>query len=548
MKKIKRKTKTKNNIMIISILLIIIIGIITITYIVYDRKNTLNIIKKNYNEYVETKATTKIYNKNKKQIGTISKGYKLQLEKIKKLTINNKYLKIKDYNYYIDCKNIKKTKKFENKQKYNHIVLNKNIKSNKKINLLKNNKKTITLYNINQPIEYMDDNYYYIKLFNEIFQIKKQKNIKITNHNNSKEKETDYISVIHFDKITNNLDNNNCIDPIIAKEDIKILLENGYYIITKDQYKMFINNNIKLKEKAVFITTSEDNEYVKKINKELHTNISIITDKDKFKFESNNKKTTKDNKHNRYQVKVYSTNEIILKMAKGEDVIEEEPSKDQNQGIAVLNYHFFYNSENEGCNESICLTTTKFREHLQYLKDNNYKTLTMKEFTNWIYGKIDLPEKSVLITVDDGAMGTGKHNGNHLITLLEEYKLHATLFLIAGWWDISNYESDNLEVQSHTFDMHEYGDCGIGQLVCANYEQAKADLQKSLDVIKDNTSFCYPFYRYDDEAIQAIKDLGFKVAFAGGNTKAKRTSNKYLVPRYPIMSDITLQDFINKVN
>lgn len=175
MKKIKRKTKTKNNIMIISILLIIIIGIITITYIVYDRKNTLNIIKKNYNEYVETKATTKIYNKNKKQIGTISKGYKLQLEKIKKLTINNKYLKIKDYNYYIDCKNIKKTKKFENKQKYNHIVLNKNIKSNKKINLLKNNKKTITLYNINQPIEYMDDNYYYIKLFNEIFQIKNKK-------------------------------------------------------------------------------------------------------------------------------------------------------------------------------------------------------------------------------------------------------------------------------------------------------------------------------------------------------------------------------------
>ena len=69
-------------------------------------------------------------------------------------------------------------------------------------------------------------------------------------------------------------------------------------------------------------------------------------------------------------------------MAKGEDVVEEEPSKDQNQGIAVLNYHFFYNSENEGCNESICLTTTKFREHLQYLKDNNYKTLTMKEFTN----------------------------------------------------------------------------------------------------------------------------------------------------------------------
>ena len=38
------------------------------------------------------------------------------------------------------------------------------------------------------------------------------------------------------------------IDNCIFVYGIYILLENGYYIITKDQYKMFINNNIKCNE------------------------------------------------------------------------------------------------------------------------------------------------------------------------------------------------------------------------------------------------------------------------------------------------------------
>ena len=126
--------------------------------------------------------------------------------------------------------------------------------------------------------------------------------------------------------------------------------------------------------------------------------------------------------------------------------------------------------------------------------------------------------------------------------------MHATLFLIAGWWDIENYRSNNLDIQSHTYDMHNYGTCGKGQLICASYEEAKADLQKSIDVIKDNTAFCYPFYNYSDTAIKAVKDVGFKLAFESGNVKATRKNDKYKVPRYSILSDTTLEEFKSKVN
>jgi len=129
------------------------------------------------------------------------------------------------------------------------------------------------------------------------------------------------------------------------------------------------------------------------------------------------------------------------------------------------------------------------------LKDNHYKTLTMEEFKRWMYHEIELPEKSVLITIDDGALGTGKHNGNKLIPILEEDRMHAALFLITGWWDIENYRSNYLEIESHTFDMHTYGDCGRGQLICESKENVIHDLKKSIDVTKSTNAFnnCFNF-------------------------------------------------------
>ena len=177
------------------------------------------------------------------------------------------------------------------------------------------------------------------------------------------------------------------------------------------------------------------------------------------------------------------------------------------------------------------------------MKNNGYKTLTIKEFKQWLYGEIDVPAKSVLITVDDGAAGTGKHNGNKLIPIIEEYNMHATLFLITGWWDINNYRSPNLDIQSHTFDMHNTGTCGRPQVICASHDELLNDLNKSINVIGDKTSFCFPFYTYDQKSIEVVKEAGFAMSFVGVNRKASISDDKYKVPRYPIYKNTTMQQF-----
>ncbi len=543
----KKTTKKKGKIIGVSIVVILLILIIITTLLVLYTKKEVKNIKTSYNQYIKIKKDTNIYDKNNKVLGKIYKNTELELVKLNKITTKNKNFQVKDTNYYIYYKDTKKIKNInKDKQNNNYIVLNKNIKTNKKVTLYKNNQKVITLNNgINLPIQYISNNTYYVYYLNKLLEVKKSNKIKEINHENTKENSTNQISILLYDTINNTCTNNeNCTTTETFKNQINKLLENNYYTITNEEYENYLNNNLRLKNKALLILTNNESDTTKNISKELNINIETPSKSDLVKT---NEKTVS----NTYQIKSYSTIENILKMANGEKVVETPPKKQTNyvQGVPVLNYHFFYDPTlGEECYEGICLTTQKFREHLEYLKNNNFKVLTMNEFVKWIYGEIDIPEKSVLITIDDGAKGTGAHNGNKLIPLLEEYKMHATLFLIAGWWDISNYQSKYLEVQSHTYDMHKYGDCGKGQLVCANYENAKQDLQKSLDIIGNNTSFCYPFYSYDNEAIQAIKDLGFKVAFAGGNRDATRNSNKYLIPRYPIHSNITMDRFKEIVN
>lgn len=228
-------------------------------------------------------------------------------------------------------------------------------------------------------------------------------------------------------------------------------------------------------------------------------------------------------------------------------------TKPNTNGVAVLNYHFFYDpDQGEECNEGNCEIVSDFRKQLDYLRDNNFKTLSMEEFRDWMYGKLEVPEKSVLITVDDGAKGTGKHNGNKLNPILEEYQMHATLFLITGWWDIENYRGPYLDIESHTYDMHTGNVCKEAsrgaKMLCSSNDYVMNDLKKSIEITKSKMAFCYPFYVYNETTTRQVKEAGFELAFIGGGRKATKTTDKWHVPRFQIVKTTPLERFIQIVN
>ena len=555
-KKIKRKIK-KVNFLFFIILFLVIIGLGIGGYFLYNyyQDMTLKQIKNNYYKTVITIKNTNLYDKKYKKIGSITKGIDLELEEVKKLSLKTKYFKIKGTNYYVKYDGIKKKKKKDEEKIDNYYLpINVNIKSNKEVSLLSDKKTIIKLNKLDEEVQYMDKDYYYIAFQDKILKIKKNKDIVEKKTDKEVEGAAKSVSALRYLKIDNNCSDDTCFKLDSVKIHIKKLKNEGYYFITKDDFIDYLNGYKNLKEKAVFITTDEENDNTENIKNELGVEIKTISADDGITFTNSNLPASPSDPKdqvNSYIPKRYTLIDTYSLMASGGQYNDVGPESSGDQAIGIVNYHFFYDETFETCDESICLTKSKFREHLQWLQDNGYKTLSINEFVDWMDGNIEIPDKSVLLTVDDGAMGTGSENGNILIPLLEEYKMHATLFLISGWHPTYQYQSPYLDLQSHTHNLHYEASCadGRGKVACSDYATVKEDLEISISELDgDNTTFCFPFYSYDNESLQALHDLGFRYSFIGGNRKARRSDNHYLIPRFPILSDITIYEFASLVS
>ena len=209
-----------------------------------------------------------------------------------------------------------------------------------------------------------------------------------------------------------------------------------------------------------------------------------------------------------------------LLYVKSEDIIEVKSNHNTDQtnasGVGVLNYHAFYDesipAQKAACTTSICHSKSQLKSHLDYFKENNIITLKMKEVEMYVDGKIQLP-KSVLLTIDDG----GKTEV--AIDMLNEYKMYATIFLITSWFEPSlYYQSDYVELHSHSHDMHDPGICTNGQgggIRCMPEDEIQLDLKTSREKLNNTTYFCYPFYEYNDYSTRMLKEAGFTMAFIG---------------------------------
>jgi len=217
-------------------------------------------------------------------------------------------------------------------------------------------------------------------------------------------------------------------------------------------------------------------------------------------------------------------------------------------GVAVLNYHYVISREaNEHleCVQSICHTDTQFDSHMNYIASNNFYTVTMEDLELFIDGKIQLPKKSVVITIDDGWYVS------RAIEILEKYKVQATLFLIGKLAPVNAYASDYLEVHSHTWDLHTPGICSGGQgapIKCTDRNIILEDLRKSRESLNNTTVFCWPFYEYNNYAISLVKEAGFTMAFGGTNTKVRPGMDKYTLPRFGIINTTSVDYIASIIN
>ena len=205
------------------------------------------------------------------------------------------------------------------------------------------------------------------------------------------------------------------------------------------------------------------------------------------------------------QLETTKTEEVLVS---GEKVLRDDKIK-----IPVICYHSI-NKDPSG-KSPIIISPEKFRQHLKAIKDNGYTTLTMTQFNDYILGDKPIPEKSVLLTFDDGYMD----NYTNAFPILKEFNMNATIFVISSYLDGKEYMSPSnvKEMSDYGIDIesHTVSHLRLSEL---SYEQQLNELKNSKDALEKLTnkpvvSIAYPEGKYNEDTTKAVKEAGYSMGF-----------------------------------
>lgn len=220
--------------------------------------------------------------------------------------------------------------------------------------------------------------------------------------------------------------------------------------------------------------------------------------------------------------------------------------KKQGEEIPVLMYHCVTTEKGE----PIKVNVKDFDKQMKYLKTNGYTTLTLDDLYGYFLNKNNIPEKSVVITFDDGY----KDNYTNAYPILKKYGFNATIFIIteminkgSDYITIDNakeLDRNGVKIENHTLN-HKH-------LNTLSYTEQLKEIKESKDFIEKNLNkkvnyIAYPYGEYNDDTINIVKSLGYKMGFTTGGRWSSINNGIYTLDRVYIGGDFNLNVFIDRV-
>ncbi len=140
---------------------------------------------------------------------------------------------------------------------------------------------------------------------------------------------------------------------------------------------------------------------------------------------------------------------------------------DQNytKKLPVLLYHHI----SENVENDMIVSPERFEEHMKVISKNGYTALTLDDVCDYIIKGKDLPEKSVLITFDDGYMS----NFLYAYPILKKYSLHGVIFAVGETFGSDKYPETDISIYPHfsRTEMQEMEKSGVIEVESHTYKQ-----------------------------------------------------------------------------
>lgn len=217
-------------------------------------------------------------------------------------------------------------------------------------------------------------------------------------------------------------------------------------------------------------------------------------------------------------------------------------------GLPILMYHFFYDdTAGEIGRDGNWLKVSDFEEQMRYLSENGFYFPTWEEVSDYVDGVVTLPERSVVVTVDDG----NESFFRLAVPVLERLDIPATSFIVTSEVDAAAIEAvtnPDIQFRSHSHDMHRDGGDGKGRFLTMTYADACADLETADQVLGIRQVFCYPYGHYNDFTKQVLADTGFDLALTTEYDRVYPNMDKLALPRVRVNAGESMSSFVAGVS
>lgn len=215
--------------------------------------------------------------------------------------------------------------------------------------------------------------------------------------------------------------------------------------------------------------------------------------------------------------------------------------------VSILGYHDFSDSQTE---TAMRIHTTKFRKQLETIRQLGITVISLEEFSAWKRGEKDIPEKSVLLTFDDG----WKSVYTDAFPILKEFGYPYILFLYKNYVDgggkalttpmIREMIAAGATIGSHsvshpypvTFKSHrKKGPDAYDAFLRKEMGESKRFLESRFKIKAD--TYSYPGGFITEEMLPVSKEFGYTYAFTVQPGKVKRSMPDEMLPRYMILGN-----------
>ena len=224
------------------------------------------------------------------------------------------------------------------------------------------------------------------------------------------------------------------------------------------------------------------------------------------------------------------------------------------QTVPVLSYYRL--SKNKPSKTAI--TRDDFKAQMKYLKDNGYHVITLDQLLGFLDYREQIPEKSVVITFDDGWISIY----DIAVPILKEYGFPATIFIYTdfvgggkamSWKHIKELSEAGFDIQCQTKTHRNLTALKKKESFREYFNSLEMEISYPKKLIKkklnkDCNCLAYPYGKTNNLVIAMLKKHGFRAAFTVDDQPNPFFIDKYKINRSVIYGKYDIEKFKNKLS